>query len=82
MLDLHRWFASEAADYFRFQTMVLRRYVQNQWITSNFMMNYYLTNPALSEKDFDIMDAVSDAKLQSRDGVLESDCFLLNVCPL
>ncbi len=55
MLDLHRWFAAEAADYFRLQTSVLRRYVKNQWITSNFMMNYYLTNPALSEKDFDIM---------------------------
>jgi beta-galactosidase len=55
MLDLHRWFAAEAADYFRFQTSVLRRYVQNQWITSNFMMNYYMTNPTLSEKDFDIM---------------------------
>ena len=55
MLDLHRWFASEAADYIRFQTGVLRRYVKNQWITTNFMMNYDLVNPALSEKDLDIM---------------------------
>jgi beta-galactosidase len=55
MLDLHRWFASEAVDYLRFQTSVLRRSVKNQWITTNFMMNYDLVNPALSEKDFDIM---------------------------
>ena len=55
MLDLHRWFAAEAADYIRFQTAVLRRSVKNQWITTNFMMNYELINPALSEKDLDIM---------------------------
>lgn len=55
MLDLHRWFAAEAADYIRFQTNVLRRSVKNQWITTNFMMNYELINPALSEKDLDIM---------------------------
>jgi beta-galactosidase len=55
MLDLHRWFASEAADYLRFQASVLRRYVKSQWITTNFMMNYDLVNPALSEKDLDIM---------------------------
>jgi len=55
MLDLHRWFASEAADYLRFQASVLRRHVKNQWITTNFMMNYDLINPALSEKDLDIM---------------------------
>jgi len=55
MLDLHRWFASEAADYLRFQASVLRRHVKSQWITTNFMMNYDLINPALSEKDLDIM---------------------------
>jgi beta-galactosidase len=55
MLDLHRWFASEAADYLRFQALALRRYVKNQWITTNFMMNYELINPALSEKDLDIL---------------------------
>ncbi len=55
MLDLHRWFAAEAADYLRFQTSVLRRYVKNQWITTNFMMNYDRVNPALSQKDLDIM---------------------------
>ena len=55
MLDLHRWFASEAADYLRFQASVLRRHVKNQWITTNFMMNYDLINPALSEKDLDIL---------------------------
>ncbi len=55
MLDAHRWFAAEAADYLRFQAGVLRRYVKNQWITTNFMMNYELINPALSEKDLDIM---------------------------
>jgi beta-galactosidase len=55
MLDLHRWFASEAADYLRFQASVLRRSVKNQWITTNFMMNYDLINPALSEKDLDIL---------------------------
>jgi beta-galactosidase len=55
MLDLHRWFAEEAADYLRFQTAVLRRYVKNQWVTTNFMMNYELINPANSQKDLDIM---------------------------
>ena len=40
MLDLHRWFEVEAADYLRFQAAVLRRNVQQQWITTNFMMNY------------------------------------------
>ncbi len=55
MLDMHRWFAAEAADYLRFQSSVLRRYVKNQWITTNFMMNYDRVNPALSEKDLDIM---------------------------
>ena len=55
MLDLHRWFAWEAADYLRFQASVLRRHVKQQWITTNFMMNYELVNPALSENDLDIM---------------------------
>jgi beta-galactosidase len=55
MLDLHRWFAYEAADYLRFQTSVLRRYVKNQWVTTNFMMNFEGVNPILSEKDLDIM---------------------------
>ncbi len=55
MLDLHRWFAAEAADYLRFQATALRRYVKGQWITTNFMMNYDLINPALSARDLDIM---------------------------
>ena len=55
MLDLHRWFAAEAADYLRFQAGVLRRYAKQQWITTNFMMNYDLVNPALSEHDLDIL---------------------------
>src|SRR5271165_2716263 len=55
MLDVRRWFAAEAAGYLRFQAGVLRQYVKNQWITTNFMMNYELINPALSEKDLDIM---------------------------
>ena len=55
MLDLHRWCASETADNLRFQTAVLRRSVKNQWITTNFMMNFDRVNPALSEKDLDIM---------------------------
>ena len=55
MLDVNRWFASETADYLRFQTAVLRRYVKSQWITTNFMMNFERVNPALSEKDLDIM---------------------------
>ncbi len=54
MLDLHRWFAGEAANYLRFQASVLRRHVKNQWITTNFMMNYELINPAFSEKDLDL----------------------------
>lgn len=55
MLDLHRWFAAEAADYFRFQTNTLRRFVKNQWITTNYMAGYDMVDPSLSEKDFDIM---------------------------
>jgi beta-galactosidase len=55
MLDLHRWFAWEAANYLRFQAAVLRRHVKQQWITTNFMMTYDLVNPALSENDLDIM---------------------------
>ena len=55
MLDLHRWFAAEAADYLRFQAGVIRRYAKQQWITTNFMMNYDLVNPALSEHDLDIL---------------------------
>jgi beta-galactosidase len=55
MLDLHRWFAAEAADYLRFQTAVLRRSVKEQWITTNFMAGYDLVNPAASEKDLDIL---------------------------
>ncbi len=55
MLDLHRWFAHEAAAYLRFQAGVLRRHVKNQWITTNFMMNYELIDPALSQNDLDIL---------------------------
>jgi beta-galactosidase len=55
MLDVNRWFASEAADYLRFQASVLRRYVKNQWVTTNFMMNFERVNPALSQNDLDIM---------------------------
>jgi len=36
----------------------------------------------VEQQYFDIVDAVSNAKLQSCDGVLKSHCFLLNVCPL
>jgi beta-galactosidase len=55
LLDLRRWFAEEAADYLRFQAAVLRRYVKNQWVTTNFMSSFDQVNPALSEKDLDIM---------------------------
>ncbi len=55
MLDLHRWFAAETAGYLRFQAAVLRRHTHNQWITTNFMMNYDLVNPALSAHDLDIL---------------------------
>jgi len=55
MLDLHRWFASEAADYLRFQTETLRRYVKNQWITTNFMAGYDGVDPSRSAKDLDIL---------------------------
>jgi beta-galactosidase len=55
MLDLHRWFASETAAYLRFQANVLRRHIHNQWVTTNFMMNYNLVDPALSARDLDIL---------------------------
>jgi beta-galactosidase len=54
LLDLRRWFAAEAADYLRFQASVLRRYAKNQWVTTNFMMNFDQVNPALTQKDLDI----------------------------
>jgi beta-galactosidase len=56
LLDSQRWFADEAADYLRFQTDILRKYCgHRQWITSNFMHQFGAVNPALMEKDFEII---------------------------
>ncbi len=54
MLDFRRWFAHEAADYLNMQASVLRRYSQNQWITTNFMSMHEDVNPALSAKTLDV----------------------------
>jgi beta-galactosidase len=55
MLDLQRWFAEEAADYLRFQTGLLRRFVKNQWITTNFMAMHREVSPTLSRNDFEVL---------------------------
>jgi beta-galactosidase len=55
ILDSQRWFAEEAADYLRFQTGILRRYVGHaQWITTNYMHDFAAVNPALTRNDFDL----------------------------
>ncbi|HVW21445.1 MAG TPA: beta-galactosidase [Opitutaceae bacterium] len=55
-LDAERWFADEAADYYRFQAGILRRYTgRRQWITTNFMQTYMSVDPARSAKDLEIL---------------------------
>ena len=54
MLDFRRWFAHEAADYINMQASVLRRYSQNQWITTNFMTMHEDVDPSLSAKTLDV----------------------------
>ena len=55
MLDLHRWFAPKPPITSDFRRRRHAPHVKNQWITTNFMMNYDLVNPALSEHDLDIL---------------------------
>lgn len=82
MLDVNKWFAGEAADYLRFQTSVLRRYVKNQWVTTNFMMNYERVNPANSENDLDIMSftmyPVSGGLFQGQLGFRMGDAAMIS----
>ena len=54
-LDYRRWFAQSAADYIRLQAETLRRYTQNQWITTNYMTHHAPISPPLSGKDLDIV---------------------------
>jgi beta-galactosidase len=55
MLDFQRWFAAETAGYIRMQADTLRKYVKNQWITTNFMSMFNQVDPALSARDLDVM---------------------------
>jgi beta-galactosidase len=49
MLDWKRFTADEAADFLRFQTEILRKYTQNQWITTNYMAGYMPVDPWRSD---------------------------------
>lgn len=54
VLDFRRWFAHEAADYIGMQASTLRRYSENQWITTNFMAMHEDVDPSLSQKSLDV----------------------------
>jgi len=54
VLDFRRWFAHEAANYLDSQASVLRRYSENQWITTNFMAMHADVNPVLSRSSLDV----------------------------
>ena len=54
VLDFKRWFAHEAAGYINLQASVLRKYSQNQWITTNFMSMHEDVDPTLSAKTLDV----------------------------
>jgi beta-galactosidase len=49
MLDWKRFNADEAAHFLRFQTEILRKYTQKQWITTNYMAGYMPVDPWRSE---------------------------------
>ncbi|MFL6451405.1 MAG: beta-galactosidase [Bryobacteraceae bacterium] len=54
VLDFRRWFAHEAASYLEMQASILRRYSENQWITTNFMAMHGDVNPVLSRSTLDV----------------------------
>src|SRR4051794_53824 len=54
VLDFRRWFAHEAASYLEMQASTLRRYSENQWITTNFMGMHGDVNPVLSRSSLDV----------------------------
>lgn len=54
VLDLDRWFALETADYIAMQAAVLRKYVKDQWVTTNFMAMHQDVDPTLTVKDLDV----------------------------
>ncbi len=49
VLDWKRFTADEAADFLRFQADILRKYVRNQWITTNYMATYMPVDPWRSD---------------------------------
>jgi beta-galactosidase len=54
LLDFQRWFADDAAEYLRLQAETLRRYVKNQWITTNYMPQYRDVDPVRSARALDV----------------------------
>ena len=53
-LDFERWFAREAANYIALQAGIIRKYSQNQWVTTNFMTMHEDVDPSLSAKTLDV----------------------------
>jgi beta-galactosidase len=49
LLDWKRFNADEAADFLRFQTEILRKYTNDQWITTNYMASYMPVDPWRSD---------------------------------
>lgn len=47
-LDWKRFNADEIADFLAFQAEILRKYTQNQWITTNYMSTYDAVDPGRS----------------------------------
>ena len=54
LLDFRRWFASETAGYIRMQANIIRKYSENQWVTTNFMTAHGDVDPSLSARDLDV----------------------------
>lgn len=54
LLDFDRFFAWSAADYLQMQADTLRKYTENQWITTNFMSMHEAVDPSLSKGNLDV----------------------------
>lgn len=54
LLDFDRFFAWSAADYLQMQADTLRKYTQDQWITTNFMSMHEAVDPSLSKGNLDV----------------------------
>lgn len=54
VLDFERWFARETADYLQMQANIIRKYSQNQWVTTNYMTMNKDVDPSLSSNNLDV----------------------------